>query len=197
MKAARQPSLHALHWGATLGILMTTTACTSTHPSPITAPTAIYRKAIEQAPFEKGEQAKAGLERLAAFFADFSESNVTQTVRGVYAKDAYLRDGFKELQGVEAIAPYMIRSAAALRTCSFDFEDVAVHGGDHYIRWVMHTNLKRDAPERVAHVIGMSHVRFDSEGRVAFQQDYWDPSDVLYSRIPVAGWLIEKVKSTL
>jgi hypothetical protein len=30
-----------------------------------------------------------------------------------------------------------------------------------------------------------------------FQQDYWDPSDVLYSRIPIAGWMINKVKSGL
>ncbi len=171
----------------------------------LTAPSAAYRAAlVDTTPataalaLEPGSVAEQeALARITAMFADFSTSNVTARVRDVYAPDAYLRDGFKELRGLEAIAPYMIRSTEPLRRCTFVFEDVASRAGEYYLRWVMETNLRRDPPERVARVIGLSHIRFDAEGRVAFQQDYWDPSDVLYSRIPVAGWMINKVKASL
>ncbi|MDA0578057.1 MAG: hypothetical protein O3B24_08160 [Verrucomicrobia bacterium] len=61
----------------------------------------------------------------------------------------------------------------------------------------MEVNLRRDPPERVSRVMGMSHMRFNAEGRIVIQQDSWAPSDVLYCRIPVAGWLINKVKAGL
>jgi hypothetical protein len=144
-----------------------------------------------------GVEERAALERVTLLFTDFTTSNVTAKVRDIYAADAYLRDGFKELQGLDAIAPYMIRSAEAQRRCTFVFEDTVTRDGEYYLRWVMEVNLQRDPPERVSRVIGMSHIRFNAEGRIVFQQDYWDPSDVLYSRIPVAGWLINKVKAGL
>lgn len=189
--------------GLLMSIGITQTGCRSAQPS-ITAPTASYRQALtETAPttppaLAPGSDAeRRALDRFAAFFGDFSESNVTALVREVYAPDAYLRDGFKELRGVDAIAPYMIRSTEPLRLCVFTFEDIAAKNGDYYIRWVMRANLRRDPPERVSEVIGLSQVRFNAQGQVTFQQDYWDPSDVLYSRIPIAGWMINKVKASL
>lgn len=43
-------------------------------------------------------------------------------------------------------------------------------------------------------LIGMTHMRFNSEGKVIFHQDYWDPTDIVYNRIPVAKQLIDFVK---
>lgn len=169
----------------------------------ITSPSDTYQNALAYSgtravAFTPGSEVeRVALDRVTAFFTDFSESNVTARVRGVYAPDAYLRDGFKELQGVEAIAPYMIRSTDPLRRCTFVFEQITANGPEYYLRWVMRVNLKRDPEDREDAVIGMSHIRFDAEGQVIFQQDYWDPSDVLYSRIPIAGWLINTVKARL
>jgi hypothetical protein len=59
---------------------------------------------------------------------------------------------------------------------------------------VMVVNLKRDKPEQIERSMGMSHMRLNTEGKVVFHQDYWDPTDVIYTRIPVANWLIKKVK---
>lgn len=198
-----QVAARILLWGVLMSIGMASAGCRTANTA-ITAPSASYRQALAEsgpaaAPaLEPGSEAeRRALDRFAAYFGDFSESNVTALVREVYAADAYLRDGFKELRGVDAIAPYMIRSTHPLRVCTFTFEDVAAKNGDYYIRWVMRTNLRRDPPDRVSEVIGLSHVRFNVQGQVTFQQDYWDPSDVLYSRIPIAGWMINKVKASL
>ena len=184
-------------------MLVAGTGCKPTEGG-ITSPSDKYRAALAATaptsppPLAPGSDAeRAAIGRIVAMFGDFNASNVTARVREVYAADAYLRDGFKELQGVEAIAPYMIRSTEPQRVCRFVFEDITSREGEYYMRWVMEANLKRDPPERVARVIGISHIRFNDEGRVVFQQDYWDPSDVLYSRIPIAGWMINKVKAGL
>jgi hypothetical protein len=91
----------------------------------------------------------------------------------------------------------MLRSTEPLRRCWFDFEPPIRHGSDYYLRWTMNVNLKSEPEDQVAQALGMSHLRFDAKGKVIFQQDYWDPTDVLYSRIPLAGWLIRKVKQRL
>ncbi|MCE9614489.1 MAG: hypothetical protein K8T26_09450 [Lentisphaerae bacterium] len=183
--------------------MVTSMGC-KTATDKITEPSAAYRAALaatapgDNPPLIPGSQEeRAALARVMAMFETFSTSNVTDHVRIVYATDAYLRDGFKELHGVEAIAPYMIRSTEPHRRCTFQFEDVTSKHGEYYLRWIMVVNLKRDRPERVEQVVGMSHMRFNAAGQVIFQQDYWDPSDVLYSRIPVAGWMINKVKAGL
>jgi hypothetical protein len=178
--------------------------CATRKPA-LTAPGDAYRRALQQTaasadridPLAAGESERMALANLMAMFEDFSKTNVTRLVRSVYDEDVYLRDGFKELQGLDNVAPYMIRSTEPLRHCTFTFEDVARHDTEYYLRWVMEVNMLRDPPERVSRVIGMSHVRFNAAGKVIFQQDYWDPSDVLYARIPVAGWLINKVKERL
>jgi hypothetical protein len=43
----------------------------------------------------------------------------------------------------------------------------------------------------------MSRMRFNSDGQVIFHQDYWDPTDIVYKRIPIAKQLIAYVKSKL
>jgi hypothetical protein len=45
--------------------------------------------------------------------------------------------------------------------------------------------------------IGMTHMRFNSDGMVIFHQDYWDPTDIVYRRIPIAKQLIAFVKGKM
>jgi hypothetical protein len=73
----------------------------------------------------------------------------------------------------------------------------ATQDGEYDLRRVMPVSLWRDRPGRVDRVLGMTHLRFNAEGRIVFQQGSWDPSDGRYSRIPVAGWLIRRVNARL
>lgn len=170
----------------------------------LTEPNETYRAALAAtAPtrppaLEPGSDAeRAAVERVRAFYDDFTLTNVEAQVRQVYAADAYMRDPFHEVSGIDAVVAYFTRSADGLRSCRFRFDDVASKDGETYLRWVMESNLKRDPPERVERMVGMSHIRFNAAGQIIFHQDYWDPSDVLYARIPVAGWMIRKVKARL
>ncbi len=42
----------------------------------------------------------------------------------------------------------------------------------------------------------MSHVRFGRDGKVTFQQDYWD-INVLYEELPVIRYFVKRVKKSV
>ena len=52
------------------------------------------------------------------------------------------------------------------------------------------------AAHETIEAIGMSHVRFNREGKVVFQQDYWDTSAML-DRLPVVGYWTRLVKNKI
>jgi hypothetical protein len=166
-----------------------------------TTPDAAYLSALKRtspasstlaAPGSEAES--QGLARVLALFKNYSESNLRENISRVYARDVYFRDAFKHLTSAAEIEHYMLEGVKNLRSCSFEFEDVLSHNGEHYLRWTMVVNLKRDPPDKVERSMGMSHMRINAEGQVVFHQDYWDPTDVVYTKIPVANWLIRKVK---
>ena len=177
----------------TLGGTTMLIGCSTAKYPRLTEPNAMYLKAVADKPAAPPE----AIQPLIALFADYTKENVSARVRDVYAESLYFRDGFKEFTEIDGLEAYLVHGTEPLRTCVFEFPSVAMHNGDYYLRWVMKANLKRDDPDRVEEVIGMSHVRLNAEGKVVFQQDYWDPSDVLYRRIPIAGWMVHKIKSTL
>ena len=138
------------------------------------------------------EEEQAAIERFVALYATYTEDNIRSNVRDLYAPNAYYRDSFTELQGVEDIEAYLIEGTHMMHVLAFDVQDVAVHGGDYYLRWITRFSLKRKKDE-VIHFPGMSHVRFNTEGRIVFQQDFWD-AGVIYERLPIIGFFIRWLK---
>jgi limonene-1,2-epoxide hydrolase len=137
----------------------------------------------------------AGLERFLTLFDTFDPASVREAALGLYAEDAYFNDGFAELDGHQEIAAYLERTASATRSLEVEVEDVARHGGEVYVRWVMtFTTVKRSitivAP-------GISHLRFDPEGRILYHRDYWDASGALAEFVPLVGPILRAVRARL
>ncbi len=138
---------------------------------------------------------KRAVDRFRDFYRIFSEDRIRQGLRDVYAPQAYFRDGFREVQGAEKIESYFLSSTEAFLECTFDIQDTAVHEGNYYFRWVMTLVLKRNKDDRFQ-VVGMSHVRFDPDGKVVFHQDYWD-TGIIYEKIPVLGSIITWIRQRI
>jgi len=132
------------------------------------------------------------IERFRSFYAVFSEEVIGKTLRHVYADTAYFRDGMKEVVGIDALEEYFLKSAETVHECTFDIQDVAAHEGNYYFRWIMHLTTKR-WKDKPIQAVGMSHVRFNAEGKIIFHQDYWDTS-VIYEQVPVMGSVIRWIK---
>ena len=135
---------------------------------------------------------KAGIAAFRDYYKVFAEDVIRRDTKNLYAKDAFFKDGYKEVKGVEAIETYFIATTKAIVSCTFDITDVSVHEGNYYFRWVMKLTIQRDRDNPMEQV-GMSHVRFGPDGKVVFHTDYWDTS-IVFERAPVIGSIIRWAK---
>jgi limonene-1,2-epoxide hydrolase len=141
------------------------------------------------------EEEQAAIERFVALYTTYTEDNVRRHVRDLYAQDAYYRDSFTEMHGIENIEAYLIQGTHIMQNLTFDLQDVAVHDGNYYLRWITRFSQKREKDE-VTHLPGVSHVRFNKEGKIIFHQDFWD-AGVIYERLPIVGFFIRWLKKRM
>jgi limonene-1,2-epoxide hydrolase len=141
---------------------------------------------------EGTDEENEAISRFTAFYAVFSADVIKKGVRNLYAENAYFRDVYKTVQGRDSIEAYFLKSAETIHECTFDIQDIAVHEGNYYFRWIMHLTTKRWKDQPIT-AVGMSHVRFDKEGMVIFHQDYWD-SSIIYEKVPIMGSVIRWIK---
>jgi hypothetical protein len=141
------------------------------------------------------EKERAAIELFSYLLANFTEDNIRRYVHDLYAPNAYYRDSFTEKQGVENIESYFIQGAQTMHELAFDLQDVAVHDGNYYFRWITQFS-SQGKEDDVIYLPGVSHVRFDKEGRIIFEQDFWD-AGVIYERIPIVGFFIRILKGRM
>ncbi len=139
---------------------------------------------------EKGSETEA--RAVAAFkelFGHFSADRLKARVSELYAEDAFFRDTFTEFHAAQEIEDYFVRSAGAVDECVFDIQDVAESAGNYYFRWTMSLRMERYENHPPDISAGLSHVRFNKEGKIVFQQDYWDDVNLL-GETPAGGSMI-------
>ena len=169
-----------------------------------TVPNADYRAALEATDPAKHELPPPGsaeetamLDRVRDLFENYTRANLEANVSKVYAEDVYFRDAFKQFSDPEAIRDYLVEGLEPLEQIEFRLRHIARADGEFYIDWLMRLDFKKTPSGSWEESIGMTHMRFNNEGRVILHQDYWDPTDIVYRRIPIARSLIAYVKKKL
>lgn len=173
------------------------TGCTS---KPIAIDPAENRNALERAEripsMEPGSEIeRAALLRFDEFYAEYSTESIQRGLRKLYADDAWFGDPFHIVEGIDAIEHYFIVMAEPVESCTFTVDSMQRSGSDYFSRWTMVLESKA-AKGKPIEAIGMSHVRFNADGKIIFQQDYWDTSTML-DRLPVVGYWTRLVKNRI
>lgn len=125
------------------------------------------------------------------FYSDFSVQRIDSHLQKLYQDNAYFRDGVKELRGIEAISQYFKKVASQAESIQFNIQDRAYSEQNCYFRWLLNLQIKNEKPDSY---VGMSHVIFDEDAKVIFQQDYLDLSE-LVEKFPVIGKTVSWIKS--
>jgi len=150
------------------------------------------------APAAGSEQEASALARFAAFFSSLAPDRVQTLLAETYAPDVYFNDTLKSVRGIDALRHYLVESAEAVQDCRVQIHDTTrTEHGEYLVRWSMMIRFKRFSRGQDTWTIGMSHLRFDAVGRVAYHQDYWNAADGLFQHIPVLGWMIKSIKRRL
>lgn len=156
------------------------------------------RRAHPAAPIAGSDAERAALERFAAFFSSFAADRIDRLLPATYAEDVWFNDTLKTIRGSRELAHYLRESAAAVEDCRVTIEDTTrTSQGECLVRWKMMIRFKRFRRGVDTWTVGMSHLRFAADGRVAYHQDYWNAADGLYEHLPLIGGLIRMVKKRL
>lgn len=189
----------ALSFGKTVTMmaLVLTSGCASTHKAlDISAGAAALAKMepIESMVPDSAIEAEA-LKRFNSFYEEYSAAAIQAGVRGLYAENAWFGDPFHVVEGIAAIEHYFLVMAEPVESCTFKVDSMQRSGKDYYARWTMRL-VSKAAKDEPIEAIGISHVRFNTEGKIIFQQDYWDTS-AMFDRLPVVGFWTRLVKNKI
>jgi steroid delta-isomerase len=132
------------------------------------------------------------LDAIIAWFESLTPQSVNR-VDDYYVPDAYFKDPFNEVRGVEPIRrifAHMFDQVGDPRfsvTGRWTGEDGVVLAWDFAFRFGGRARVVR----------GLSHLRFAPDGRIAWHRDYWDAAGELYESVPVLGALMRLLRRRL
>jgi steroid Delta-isomerase len=128
------------------------------------------------------------LDALCDYFERLDAGNLDE-LDAYYARDAWFKDPFHEVTGVEAIRAILKHTFAKLPGARFRVtRRFAGASHDAAILWEM--DFVMPVTRQPATIRGATHLEFDTEGRVTRHRDYWDAAEELYARLPVLKWLM-------
>jgi steroid Delta-isomerase len=141
----------------------------------------------------------ARLQRLSDFYTQITAASVSQ-LRDIYAADAYFKDPFNEVHGVDNVIKIFAHMFIQIEHPRFEILNCVGSGADKtseaFLVWLFY--WKKDANGNDAPPIrGSSHVKFNVSGQVSYHRDYWDAAEELYETIPLLGWILRVIKKKL
>jgi hypothetical protein len=158
----------------------------------------LIRASHPAAPAAGSDLEARALAGFGAFFSSFAPDRVQTLAAATYAPDVYFNDTLKAVRGIDALRHYLAESAEAVEDCRVQIhESTRTAHGEYLVRWSMMIRFKRFKRGQDTWTVGMSHLRFDGDGRVVYQQDYWNAADGLFQHVPVLGWAIAAIKRRL
>lgn len=145
---------------------------------------------------DSGEE-RAAIDRFENLLSDFKAVDFRDRIGDVYAEDAFFNDTLKTVRGVREIEQYLLASADAIDEGKVEFLDLVAKDGNYYFRWSMTLRFKRFGGGEPRQSVGMTHIRFDADGKVVLHQDFWDSTGGLFEHLPGLGWVLRKAKDRI
>jgi hypothetical protein len=176
-----------------LPVLLVLTACGNSYqPGDFTRD---YRQALQEHPGAPVQQ--AWVERFTQAYGDFTSPKLGARMRELYASKLFFNDTVHTHHRRSELIAYLQDTSERLDDMALEILDSRIAGHDLYLRWVMRTDFRAGFREVSAETIGMSHLRFNEDGKVILHQDFWDSRQGIFEHIPVVGGLIEWIRSGL
>jgi steroid delta-isomerase len=114
-------------------------------------------------------------------------------VQRYYTVDAYFKDPFNELRGVEGIGRVFLHMFEQVNEPKFCVTGRWQSEEGAVLLWDFTFRMKR-GPTSLQIIRGATHLRFAADGRVKWHRDYWDAAEELYEKLPLIGVLMRFLK---
>lgn len=111
-----------------------------------------------------------------------------------YTHDAYFKDPFNEVNTLDDIQRIFRHMFVALSDVKFNVTETIAQDAGVVLIWDFTFRIKKYKPEILQRIRGVSHIRFNAEGKVNYHRDYWDAAEELYEKLPLVGGLMRFLK---
>jgi steroid Delta-isomerase len=136
---------------------------------------------------------QADLYRVIDFFQSISADSA-RTLSLIYTEDVWFKDPFNEVQGLEQVSHIFTHMFEQVDAPRFVVTHSVLQDDQAFLTWDFLFRMRRFSNEEQC-IRGATHVRFVSDGRVAYHRDYWDAAEELYEKLPVVGSLMRWLKT--
>jgi steroid Delta-isomerase len=137
------------------------------------------------------ETTSTAIAKAKAYFEHLSVTDVDR-MQDIYSPDAYFKDPFNEVNGVEAIRNIFGHMFVKVEKPRFVIQTVVAGHAEAFMTWDFYLRFKGEQTERKIH--GATHFRFSADGRIAYHRDYWDAAEELYEKLPFVGAMMRFLK---
>jgi steroid Delta-isomerase len=114
-----------------------------------------------------------------------------------YTHDAYFKDPFNEVSSLDDIQRIFRHMFVALSDVKFNVIETIAQDSAVVLVWDFTFRIKKYRPEIMQRIRGVSHIRFNADGKVNYHRDYWDAAEELYEKVPVVGGLMRWLKKRM
>jgi len=130
--------------------------------------------------------------RVVVFFEGLRAEDLPQLAQ-LYSDDAFFKDPFNEVRGVQAIQHIFAHMFRSLERPRFVIHDSVAQGDQCFLSWDFRFAQRRGKAREMI-IRGASHLQFADDGRIAMHRDYWDAAEELYEKLPLLGTLMRWLK---
>lgn len=154
----------------------------------------------------KQENLKINLEAYASAFENLSSENYRITLEPLFCEQVFFQDPFNKVTGKEATLNIFAHMFSTLQSPKFTVTHVCLQRARkaHRINqtefigmlyWQFEFSTQNS--KKMHCFDGMSKVTFNRQGLISSHIDYWDPTEVVYEKVPLLSWLVKKVRQKL
>ena len=184
---------HRLTQSFLLVVALSTTACAGRSGSENPSYPAAYREALietEQSAPVRNED----LELFIKFLESIGTPGSAKAASELYSENIHFSDALILTKDKQVIVKHFSDLEAAGNQVKVTMHQKLISGNDVFLVWSMEARFTPIRREMISDSLGVTHLRFDEDGKVILHQDFWDSTEGFFRHIPVLGSVVNSVK---
>jgi hypothetical protein len=143
------------------------------------------------------EGIERGVENFAESYRDLTCEDLEARMTALYAETLFFNDTLHSFHRRQDLVDYLTKTGSALKQSDVEIRQVLRDGPDVFVRWSMDFRTRVAGRDIHSRSIGVTHLRFDAEGRIVLHQDFWDSGHALYAHLPIVGFAVRRAREQM
>jgi hypothetical protein len=133
-------------------------------------------------------------DRFVTTFNHIGQPDFMSLTRDLFADNLYANDTLSVYHRYSDMIEHFQGMNQSVTHSHVELKHAFVAEDSVYVHWKMDYTLKVLGREKEMSSFGISQLKMNAQGKVVFQQDYWDSNNGLYRQLPIVGgiyrWLL-------